>query len=307
MKSLEKNSRLLSLVAACLAIILFSITGKGAVVINDIALNPGDVLIGPCGVPGAMGPTGVNDDFTNRSINTGIAHVAPGGFTTAPGSIVFRNTIQNTGAGDDVFLISAPSSPPGFAIEISTDNGDHYVALNGPSANVALPVAYRAATIVLVRITVPAGLNLLTGFDTVIRATSTATATAANETIDRVYTGFIRLDKSATVLNRESGLNKESGLAKPGAEIEFIITYSNVSSVSGVGNDLLTAHNLVISENGNSATNNWGDTTEHIVGASDNRGGTIIGDQDGSKSLTDIVSILEAGQTGVFKFRRRVR
>lgn len=294
-------------VAACLAIAFFSISAKGAAVIDDVALNPGDVLIGPCGVPGAMGPTGVNDDFTNRSINTGIANVAPGGFTTASGSIVFRNTIQNTGAGDDVFLISAPSSAPGFAIEISTDNGDHYVALNGPSANIALPVAYRAATIVLVRITVPAGLHLLTGFDTVIRATSTATVTAVNETIDRVYTGFIRFDKSATVLNRESGLNTESGLAKPGAEIEFIITYSNVSSVSGVGNDLLTAHNLVISENGNSAPNNWGDTTEHVVGASDNRGGTIIGDQDGSKSLTDIISILEAGQTGVFKFRRRVR
>jgi hypothetical protein len=307
MNSFERSRQILLVVAACLAITFFSITGKGAVVIDDVALNPGDVLIGPCGVPGAMGPSGVNDDFTNRSINTGIANVAPGGFTTASGSIVFRNTIQNTGAGDDVFLISAPSSPQGFATEISTDNGDHYVALNGSSANVALPVAYRAATIVLVRITVPAGLNLLTGFDTVIRATSTATATAVNETIDRVYTGFIRLDKSATVLNRESGLNTESGLAKPGAEIEFIITYSNVSSVAGVGNDLLTAHNLVISENGNSAPNNWGDTTEHVVGASDNRGGTIIGDQDGSKSLTDIVSILEAGQTGVFKFRRRVR
>lgn len=307
MKSFERRRQVLLVIAACLAITFFSIAGKGAATIDDIALNPGDVLIGPCGVPGAMGPTGVNDDFTNRSINTGIANVAPGGFTTASGSIVFRNTIQNTGAGDDVFLISSPSSPQGFAIEISTDNGDHYLALNGPSANVAMSVAYRAATIVLVRITVPAGLNLLTGFDTVIRATSTATATAVNETIDRVYTGFIRLDKSATVLNTGSGLNTESGPAKPGAEIEFIITYSNVSSVSGVGNDLLTAHNLVISENGNSAPNNWGDTTEHVVGASDNRGGTIIGDQDGSKSLTDIISILEAGQTGVFKFRRRVR
>jgi hypothetical protein len=33
----------------------------------------------------------------------------------------------------------------------------------------------------------------------------------------------------------------------------------------------------------------------------------IIGDQDGSKSLTDIVSTLAAGQSGVFKFKRRVR
>jgi hypothetical protein len=144
---------------------------------------------------------------------------------------------------------------------------------------------------------------VLTGFDTAIRATSTATATATNETIDRLYTGFIRLDKSETVLNAASG----TGLAKPGAEIEFAITYSNVSTASGVGNDLLTAHNLVISENGLSAPKNWGQTTDHVVGASDNRGGMIIGDQDGSRSLTDIVSILEAEHTGVFKFRRRIR
>jgi hypothetical protein len=303
MKSFKRSSRFLSVVVACLAIAPVGITGKGATVIDDIPLNSGDVLIGPCGVPGAVGPTGLNDDFTNRSLNTGIGNVAPGGVTNAPGSVIFRNTVQNTGGADDVFLMSAPSAPAGFAIEISTDQGEHYVTLDGPNSSVALTVGYRAATVVLVRITAPAGLELLTGFDTVIRATSTATATAANDTIDRVYTGFIRLDKSATVLNAASGAT----LANPGAEIEFAVTYSNVSSATGVGNDLLTAHNLVISENGNSASNNWGDTTDHIVGASDTRGGMIIGDQDGSKSLTNIVSRLEAGQSGVFRFKRRVR
>ncbi len=303
MKSFRRSSRILSLATALLVVALFCITGRGAAAADDIPLNAGDVLIGPSGVPGAVGPTGVNDDFTNRSINTGIANAAPGDVTTTPGTIVFRNTIQNTGGGDDVFLVSTPSAPAKFAIEISTDSGDHYVSLNGPNATIAVNVSYRAAMLLLVRISAPAGLAVTTGFDTVIRATSTATQTAANETIDRVYTGFIRLDKSVTVLNAESG----SSLANPGAEIEFAITYSNVSSASGVGNGLLTAHNLVISENGMSAPNNWGDTTEHIIGATDNRGGMIIGDHDGSRSLTDIISTLEAGQSGVFKFRRRVR
>jgi len=299
----QRNSRLLFLAALGLALLL-SISARGeSIVDEDGPLNPGDVLIGPCGVPGATGPTGVNDDFTNRSVNTGIANVAPGGVTNAAGIAVFRNTIQNTGGGDDVFLISAPISPTGFSIEVSIDNGDHYVALDGPVASVARPVGYRAAAMVLVRITAPAGLKVLNGFDTVIRATSTATITATNETIDRLYTGFIRLDKSATVVNSTSG----AALAKPGEEIEFAITYSNVSSAAGVGNTLLTAHNLVISENGNAAPNNWGDTTEHVVGASDTRGGFIIGDQDGSKSLTDIITSLEAGQSGVFKFKRRVK
>lgn len=264
MKSFERNSRFLLLVSLCLALIPASTTAKGASPADDGPLNVGDVLIGPCGVPGAMGPTGVNDDFSNRSVNTGIANVPPGGFTTAPGTIIFRNTVQNTGAGDDVFLISVTTAPAGFTIETSTDNGDHYVTLAAGAAGVSLALSYRAAAIVLVRINAPAGLRVLTGFDTVIRATSTATVSAANETIDRLYTGFIRLDKSSSVVN-PSGTSA-SAAASPGAEVEFAITYSNVSSAVGVGNSLLTAHNLVISENGNSAPNNWGETTWHIVG-----------------------------------------
>ena len=305
MESFERNGRILLLVSLCLTLILASTPAKGTAKADDGPLNVGDVLIGPCGVPGAMGPTGVNDDFTNRSVNTGIANVPPGGVTTAPGTIVFRNTIQNTGAGDDVFLISATTAPAGFTIEISTDNGDHYVTLAAGAAVVALAISYRAAAIVLVRINAPAGLPVLTGFDTVIRATSTATGSAANDTIDRLYTGFIRLDKSSSVVNA-SGTGAPA-TASPGAEIEFAITYSNVSCAVGVGNSLLTAHNLVISENGNSAPNNWGETTRHIVGASDTQGGHIIGDLDGSTSLTDIVSTLEAGQSGIFKFKRRVK
>lgn len=303
MKSSERNSRLPPLFCLCVAIIFLGLPAQGAVLSDDGTLNVGDVLIGPCGVAGAMGPTGVDDDFTNRSINTGIANVSPGGVTTAAGTIVFRNTIQNTGLADDVFVISAPTVPVGFTVEISLNNGDSYSNVAPQSQGVALPLAYRAAAIVLVRVTAPAGLSILTGFDVVIRATSTATVTAANETIDRLYTGFIRLDKSTAVINGPGNTT----VAAPGAEIEFAITYSNVSTAAGVGNSLLTAYNLVISENGNATPNNWGQTTEHIVGASDTQGGVIIGDRDGSTSLTDIVTALEPGQSGVFKFKRRVR
>lgn len=83
-----------------------------------------------------MGPIGVNDDFTNRSVTTGIANVPRGGVTTAAGIIVFRNTVQNTGGGDDVFRIGAPIAPAGFVIEVSTDHGDHYLPLNEPHASV---------------------------------------------------------------------------------------------------------------------------------------------------------------------------
>lgn len=301
MKSLRATNRTLILFALSLAVILVSMSAEGAVIIGDDTVNSGDVLVGPCGVPGAMGPTGVNDDFTNRSINTGIANVPPGGVTSAAATVVFRNTVQNTGVADDVFLLTAPIVPAGFAIEISTDQGDNYVALEPQNPGVALRLAYRAALIVLVRVTAPAGLKILTGFDILIRASSTVTPTAANDTIDRLYTGFIRLEKSAI---NGSG---NSTVGAPGAEIEFAITYSNVTSGEGVGNSLLTAHNLVITENGNAAPNSWGQTTEHVIGASDTQGGVIIGDRDGSTSLTDMITTLEPRQSGVFKFKRRIK
>src|ERR1700704_437596 len=97
MKDFERNSRLSRLCLLCLSIILLGLPAQGAILFAGDTLNVGDVLIGPCGVPGAVGPAGVNDDFTNRSINTGIANVPLGGVTTAAGTIVFRNTIQNTG------------------------------------------------------------------------------------------------------------------------------------------------------------------------------------------------------------------
>ena len=104
----------------------------------------------------------------------------------------------------------------------------------------------------------------------------------------------------STVAGRDSD-------AVPGSELEFIITYTNVSTSGGVGCAPLLAQNIVISANGNAPPNKWAATTEHVVGASDDRGGLIVGDRPGSSSLTNIVASLGAGQSGVFKFRRRIR
>src|SRR2546421_1828348 len=56
----------------------------------------GNVLNGPQGAPGAVNNTN-NDDFTNKSVSTGIAGIAPGGNTNAQGIVTFTNTVQNTG------------------------------------------------------------------------------------------------------------------------------------------------------------------------------------------------------------------
>src|SRR3982074_292276 len=63
---------------------------------------------------------------------------------------------------------------------------DNFIG-NKKNVRLLMPVAYRASVTFFVRITAPAGLRSLTGFDTVIRASSTIDPAVTNETIDRVY------------------------------------------------------------------------------------------------------------------------
>ena len=303
MKVFRKISRLLFPVVMCVVFVLNSVVS--AAMIGDDTPNVGGVLIGPCGLPGAEGPTGINDDFSNRSINARVTNLSPEGVTTAAGAVVFRNMVQNIGTGDDAFVITVPSAPAGFRIEISFDEGATYAALDSSNTDVTVPVAHGAAAIFFMRISAPAGLKVLTGFDTVIRAMSTITPHATNDTIDRLYTGFVRIEKTVTVNNATGAGGPNDPVS--GAEIEFAIKYQNVSSADGMGSSLLTAYNLVINEDGKAPSNNWAATTDHVTGASDTQAGIIIGDRDGSSSLSDIITSLEAGQSGVFKFKRRIK
>lgn len=286
-----------------LTLVIAAPAWKAGVTAKDREIDTG-VLLGPCGSSAAAGPTGINDDFTNRSIGADIV-TGPNTVTANSASVVFRNTLQNTGTADDAFIIAAPSLPPGFRAEVSTDNGDTYAVLDQWSNSITVAVGYRAAIILFVRITAPGGLPVLQAFETVIRATSTVSPAVTNETINRIYTGFIRLENSQAIVNH-TGVGGPSD-AVPGAQVEFIITYSNISSMNGVDCALLIAYNLVISADGRKLPNNWGVTTDHIVGASDNRGGLIVGDRPHSQSLANAVMRLEAGESGVFRFRRMIR
>lgn len=267
----------------------------------------GAVFIGPVNNPMATGPTSQNDDYTNRSITTGIAGVAFGGTTTAPGTVVFSNTIRNTGNVNDTFLLTAPNVPANFTVEISTD-GTNYTQVFPGNGSLSVNIPFGGQTTVLVRVTAPAGVQVLetNGFPVTVRATSTQTPGAFNETINRLYTGYLQMDKTAIVINN-TGVGGATD-AVPGAEIEYTISYRNISSTGGSGNSELSVANLVINENGNAAPNNWGTTTNQVIGsASDTRGGTITGDSAGSTALTDTVSTLAPQQSGVFKFRRVIR
>lgn len=262
----------------------------------------GSVLIGPSGAPAAVGPTDNNNDYTNKSVNTGISGVAPGGVTTASGQLVYVNTIQNTGNTSDTFTIDAPTVPAGFTVEVSTNGGTSYTTVSG-GGSVSLAIAFGASANINVRVTEPSGNTVLTNYDSIIRATSVATPAANNKTIDRLYTGFVRLDKAYTV-NNSTGVGGATDPV-PGAVITYNITYTNISSSNGDANCVkLTAQNVVITEDGAAAPNNWATYTTNSGSPSDSGSGTVV--TVSATKYTDTVASLAAGASAVFTFKRSI-
>jgi len=277
--------------------------GPGHGVIQQTALKKnGAVLIGPSAAPAAVGPTDNNDDYSNKSVNTGIAGVAPGGVTSASGQLVYVNTIQNTGNTSDTFTIDAPTVPAGFTVEVSTNGGTSYTTVSG-GGSVSLAIAFAASANINVRITAPLGQTVLTGYDTIIRATSVATPASFNKTIDRLYTGFVRLDKAFTVANA-TGVGGATDPV-PGAVITYNITYTNVSTSNGDANCVkLTASNVVITEDGLAAPNNWGTYTTNSGSPSDSGSGTVV--TVSATKYTDTIASLGPGTSAVFTFKRSI-
>jgi hypothetical protein len=279
------------------------VAGAGHGVIQRTTLTQvGSVLVGPSGTPGAIGPTDSNDDYSNKSINTGIAGVAPGGATTASGQLVYVNTVQNTGNTSDTFTIDAPTVPAGFTVEVSTNGGGSYTTVSG-GGSVSLAIAFGASANISVRITAPSGKTVLTGYDTHIRVTSTITPAAFNRTIDRLYTGFIRLDKASSVANA-TGVGAATDPV-PGAVITYTVTYTNVSTSNGDANCVkLTANNLVITEEGLAAPNNWGTYTTNSGSPGDSGSGTVV--TVSASAYTDTVASVSPGASGIFTFKRSI-
>ncbi len=221
-----------------------SVDGDG--VMQDTTLSGvGSVLLGPATHPDAVGPTDTDDDFTNRSVNTGIAGVPPTGTTSAQGSVVFSNTVSNTGNADDTFTFTAPTVPAGFTVEVSTNGGTNYTTISG-GGSTTLAVAHASSADILVRVTEPSGNVILTPYPTVVRATSLNTSSATNDTIDRLYTGYLQLDKTQTVTNGTS--RGGASEAVPGATVAYVVAYDNITSAGGTNNSTITASNIVLTD-----------------------------------------------------------
>ncbi|MBD2665268.1 hypothetical protein B6N60_00136 [Richelia sinica FACHB-800] len=274
------------------------------------------ILNGPKDAPGATGPDGTTaTDFTNKS-SLIPAGTLPGS-TINPSAVGFQNTFKNDGldAGVVTLTPTAPTNltdlPTGTRVTITYgsnsavytyDSGTGIFTLNTGSTITIPNVAGGASVNYGVEVDLPTGTQLSTDIDKGFPVRITAaidnyttdtntdgikdsgndgTIDASNITIDRVYTGFLKLLKFSRILkgsgpdvgtgqgNFEStpavnGIDPNPSVADvprvpaPGNIIEYQIRYKNISEVqSGTGNVILKADKVVITEDGTQSPNNW--------------------------------------------------
>jgi hypothetical protein len=311
------------------------------------AAVPVDLLNGPQNTPDAVGPTSNNDDFTNKSsfvdpnktfgdtidplpvvfINT----VKNTG--TATSNISLLPTPVATGTYDDAL-------PTGTLVTINYNSlsklyvwdGTNFLydadgsagttgdrsAIDATSKYFTIPVLNNAIQSYGVEVNLPAGTKLSTetlkGFPAGVTAfvddatPGLGSETVKNTTIDRVYTGFLKVVKLSRVLK---GVGPDVGLGQDDFEttpptaggfdpgtgatvfrtpavgniVEYQIRYTNISAPqSGTGNAILNADKIVITEDGTKSPSNWaldndsngGIDTSNIVGTAKDSGTSTI-------------------------------
>lgn len=280
---------------------------------GDITMTVGTTVAvtnGPTGQPDAQGPGPSNNtDYTNKAVSP----------TATNTPVVFDNTLKNGGntAGTFTLRVATGGAPTGSKVEISIDGGTSWTEVitsgspSGTPTVTTTSVGSGANFNYKVRVTLPAGATVLTGYDTVIQATSVTDTTQTNNTINRLYAGYLRLVKTVAVTNA-TGVGAATDPV-PGADIEYVITYDNIANAPvGTGNVDLDALQVVITEDGDVSPNNWATTTDRVASTeADSRGGGIaISNSTGgvaNSKYVDTVGTLAGGQSGTFRFKRRIK
>jgi hypothetical protein len=285
------------------------------------------VLNGPDRAPDAIGPTSNNDDFTNKSSFVP-ADKKPGD-TIDPSPVAFTNTVKNSGTDPGTITLAPilPTSinkldlPNGTQVTITYASSsavytyDQAAGTFTPTSGtpITIPNVAPGATVNYgVEVNLPTDTPLSTdiipkytgdtefGFPIPINASINAGGTiSTNITIDRVYTGFLKLLKESRVLpgtgpavqGTDGTFSVDPKKPAPGNIIEYQISYSNISQAqSGTGNVTLKADKVVIVEDGTLSTtagdgkNNWAKDndvsgqidTSNIVGTAQDTGASTI-------------------------------
>ncbi len=334
---------------------------------------------GPDGAPDAIGPTDNNDDFTNKSALVP-AGTKPGS-TIDPAGVAFTNTVENNGTDSGVLTLQpiAPAIPGDlpqnttvtitYGSKSATYTYDGAGGFTLKAGDSPITIANFDPDDVVnygVEVNLPDGTPLSTdltradkGFPVPIEAAidlyttdtnsdgikdsgNDNTADAKNITIDRVYTGYLKLVKESrvlpgtgpAVLTGQDQFSTDPRTPAPGNIIEYRITYTNISTPqAGTGNVILKADKVVITEDGTKDGNNWAldndgngaiDTTNIVGTAKDSGAATITFfsgnpadtaavDQTGTTVNTDVTKYIDTaigqvapGESRNFSFQRQV-
>lgn len=286
---------------------------------NIYVVSPAGIIQnGPAGHPNATGPTGsADDDFTDLSapIAAGTAPLS----TITPAAVLFNNTLRNPGttalAGSTLLLPVPPATatdvPANTTLTLTysgtsatyTYNGTQWTLTNGtavsvPSIPASTSVNYTAS------VQLPAGTVLSTdtlkGFPVTILADVDTNGNgvadageSTNQTIDRVFTGFLKVSKLARIVAADGATvvqdysaGPTSANIQPGRFIDYKITYQNVATApgSGVSDQILNANAATITEDGTSGSNNWALTGSTGISLTSNVTGSAT--DSGSGSVT---------------------
>ncbi len=157
-----------------------------------------------------------------------------------------------------------------------------------------------------------------------------------NIKIDRVYTGYLDLDKKSRVIQGtgpavaagDVAFSNSAKSPAPGNILEYLLTYKNISTLAiGTANVVLNANNIVITEDGATLPNNWATTTLNVpstatvaldaAGVATPTYSAVITFFNGATAVTtvdpnvtrylDSIPSLTPGQTGFFRFQRQVK
>jgi len=309
---------------------------------NVFIINTFALLNGPNGQPAAVGPTNNNDDFTNKSAIVP-ANTAPG-TTINPAAVTFTNTVRNDGSQPaNISLLPTPPSTAGDLLNGTTvlitsggasatytysgtaftfTSGTGTVGGNPVSGTNPVRIDAVAASggigSYTVSVDLPAGTSLSTdtskGYPVPIigfidsNSNGLADDATTNTTIDRVYTGFLRLVKYSRILDstgavltgaRATQSDFETtpvvgtGTSTPrnplaGEIIEYEIRYKNiVAETTGTNNINLSVTNLVITEDGTGPNGNWAsDQNSNGVIDTSNVAGSAVDSVPASATIT---------------------
>lgn len=281
-----------------------------------------------------------NLDFTNKS-----TPVKPGllsGERFDPDPVGFYNTIENLAqASIDLKVIPTIDAdkllPEGTKVTLKNpaklaDPGVSFTVTSGKLVPndlnkpvlVLLQVPSNSTVDYLTIVDLPAGTPAIVGYPVKLTAfidlnndNLPSPTELQNQTIDRLYSGFIDLFKESRILDPDkkplTEFSKDNKATKSGQYIEYRIKFTNVSvaAIEGSGSKPLNAKNFTIIEDGTVLPNNWATLSNHEPGSVNASSGLVTvsptGDKPTVTKYVNTISVLAPGNTGTFSFIRQVK